>query len=696
MIRIAFDIGGTFTDFVLHDADSQIVRFGKALTTPRNLEQAVLEGVDAILAAHGAASPAVASVLHATTIATNAILERKGSRTALVTTAGFRDVLIIGRQKRYDTNNMHLDKPAPLLQRRHIFEVVERVAADGAVITPLEPASLAEVIETLRRGDYEAVAISFLHAYANPSHEQATRDAIAKALPHLALSVSHEVSPKFREYERTNTTVANAYVRPIVDRYLASLTLALNKRRFTASLYIMQSNGGLVTPEIARSFPVRIVESGPAAGVLMAASVGREEGFAHVLTFDMGGTTAKLGAVDGGEPAITQTFEVDGIDNRRYSGLPLNVSAVELVEIGAGGGSIAMAHRSLIKVGPESAGAEPGPLCYAQGGTRPTITDANLVLGYLNPDWFCGGSMRLDVAAARAGIEREVAGPLSLSLEEAAWGIHSVANSNMERAMRIVSIERGRDPRKYALVAFGGAGPLHAARLARKLGVPKVIVPVGAGVGSAIGLLTADAKIDVSLTRILRLEAGHVDVMRAIYAELEKRALIDLANLKLPGAVRWRRGAYMRYAGQGFEIRVDLPLGRLDDNFASEAVAAFETAYKTTYGYADSGAAVEAVDWYLIATVPGIGDRGAVSKQLTATHAAAPTQRATKRRAYFPEAGGYVDATVVDRYAMRPGTSIAGPALIEEREAMTVVLPGDVATISDNGHLVIESAGGPR
>ena len=695
MIRIAFDIGGTFTDFVLHDADRKIVRFGKALTTPRNLEQAVLEGVDAILAEHGASSTGVSSVLHATTIATNAILERKGSRTALVTTTGFRDVLIIGRQKRYDTNNMHLDKPAPLLQRRHIFEVAERVAADGTVVTPIDPASLASVVETLRNGDYEAVAISFLHAYANPDHEQATRDAIAKALPHLAISVSHEVSPKFREYERTNTTVANAYVRPIVDRYLASLTSALGKRRFTASLYIMQSNGGLVTPEIARSFPVRIVESGPAAGVLMAASVGREEGFAHVLTFDMGGTTAKLGAVDDGEPAITQTFEVDGIDNRRYSGLPLNVSAVELVEIGAGGGSIAMAHRSLIKVGPESAGAEPGPMCYAQGGTRPTITDANLVLGYLNPDWFCGGSMTLDPAAARAGIERDVAGPLSLSLEKAAWGIHSVANSNMERAMRIVSIERGRDPRKYALVAFGGAGPLHAARLARKLGVPKVIVPVGAGVGSAIGLLTADAKIDVSLTRILRLESGCVDAMRVIYAELEQRAMADLANLKLSGAVKWRRGAYMRYAGQGFEIRVDLPLGVLGDDFASAAVAAFETAYKATYGYADSGAPVEAIDWYLIATMPGIGDRGAVSEQLTATHATAPTQRATTRRAYFPESGGYVDATVVDRYAMRPGTVITGPALIEEREAMTVVLPGDAATISGNGHLVIEIAGGP-
>ena len=696
MLRIAFDIGGTFTDFVLHDSSRQIVRFGKALTTPRNLEKAVLEGVDAILAAHCASSEAVASVLHATTIATNAILERKGSRTALLTTAGFRDVLIIGRQKRYDTNNMHLDKPAPLIQRRHIFEVQERVAADGEVISELEADSLETAIDALREGDYEAVAVSFLHAYANPGHERDVREAIAKALPHLAISVSHEVSPKFREYERTNTTVANAYVRPIVDRYLASLTSALEKRKFKASLYIMQSNGGLVTPEIARSFPVRIVESGPAAGVLMAASVGREEGFEHVLTFDMGGTTAKLGAVDDGEPAITQTFEVDGIDNRRYSGLPLNVSAVELVEIGAGGGSIAMAHRSLIKVGPESAGAEPGPMCYGQGGHRPTITDANVVLGYLNPDWFCGGTMTLDVGAAHAGIERDVAGPLSLTLEEAAWGIHSVANSNMERAMRIVSIERGRDPRKYALVAFGGAGPLHAARLARKLGVPKVIVPVGAGVGSAIGLLTADAKIDVSLTRILRLEADNADATRSIFLELEGRAKADLANLKLPGEAKWRRGAYMRYVGQGFEIRVDLPLGDIGAGFPAAAVKAFEAAYQKIYGYADSGAPVEAIDWYLIATVPGIGEQGSVSKHLQGEVSAVATSRQATRRAYFPEAGGYVDAIVVDRYAMRRGERITGPALVEERESMTVVLPGDVASISENGHLVIEIGGGKR
>jgi len=691
MIRIAFDIGGTFTDFVLQDGASDVLRFGKVPTTPRNLEAAVLEGFDAMLAAHGASPEHVASVLHATTIATNAILERKGSRTALVTTRGFRDVLIIGRQKRYDTNNMHLDKPAPLVARRHIFEVGERIDADGRVIAPIDEASIAQIIASLKAGEYEAVAVALLHAYANPSHEAAVRDAICQALPEIAVSVSHEVSPKFREYERTNTTVANAYVRPIVDRYLASLTTALDKRKFRSSLYIMQSNGGLVTPELARDFPVRIVESGPAAGVLMCAAVGREEGFEHVLTFDMGGTTAKLGAVDEGEPAITQTFEVDGINNRRYSGLPLNVPAVELVEIGAGGGSIAAAERGLIKVGPESAGAEPGPICYGKGGRRPTITDANLVLGYLDPYWFCGGTMTLEPESARSGIEAHVARPLSLSVEQAAWGVHSVANSNMERAMRIVSIERGRDPRRYAMVAFGGAGPLHAARLARTLGVPKVIVPVGAGVGSAIGLLTANAKIDVSITRILPLVKESAPAIADIFDDLSARARGDLTNLATSQTPTWRRGAYMRYQGQGYEIRVDLPLDRIDDGYPAKAVAAFESTYRATYGYIDPGARVEAIDWYLIAQLPGVDAHGATLRQLGDV-GARPADNVRRRPAYFPEAGGYVETAVVDRYNMKPGEVVEGPALIEEREATTVVLPGDTASISVNGHLIIDIA----
>ena len=691
MIRIAFDIGGTFTDFVLEDQRTGALGFGKTATTPQSLETAVLAGLDAILADHGGSAGDVATVLHATTIATNAILERKGARTALVTTRGFRDILIIGRQKRYDTNNMHLDKPRPLVERRHIYEVAERVAADGSVVEPLDEASLAEAVAAVGRGGYEAVAVVFLHAYANPAHEARARAAFAAALPGVAVSTSHEVSPKFREYERTNTTVANAYVRPIVERYLASLTRALEARRFAASLWVMQSNGGLVTPALARELPVRIVESGPAAGVLMCAAVGREEGVDHVLTFDMGGTTAKLGAVDGGEPAITPTFEVDGIDNRRYSGLPLNVPAVELVEIGAGGGSIAKAHRGLVKVGPESAGAEPGPACYGRGGSSATITDANLMLGYLDPAWFCGGAMRLDPQAARGAIERDIARPLGLGLMEAAWGVHQLANANMERAMRIVSIERGRDPRAYALVAFGGAGPLHAARLARTLAIPRVIVPVGAGVGSAIGLLTADARIDATATRIMGLVPAAATAIADVFAGLEARVGADLARLGGDSSAVWRRSAYMRYRGQGYELRVDLPDGAIDAAYPPRMVAAFEAAYARTYGYADAGAPVEAIDWHLVATVPGIAAaRGTTWRRLGGDVAAA-TPRATRpRQAWFPEAGGAVETAVVDRYALRAGDAVSGPALIEEREATTVVLPGDRATLTANGHIAIE------
>jgi N-methylhydantoinase A len=690
VIRIAFDIGGTFTDFVLEDAATGALRFGKAATTPKSLEQAVLEGCDAILAAHGAAAGDVSTVLHATTVATNAILERKGAPTALVTTAGFRDILIIGRQKRYDTNNMHLDKPHPLIERRHIFEVTERVAADGAVVTALDPASLEDAIAALRRGGYASVAVALINAFANPAHEAAVAKTIAAGLPGIPVTASHEVSPRIREYERTSTTVANAYVRPIVERYLASLDRALAARGFAANLWIMQSNGGLVTPDLARELPVRIVESGPAAGVLMCAAVGREEAAEHVLTFDMGGTTAKLGAVDGGEPAIMPSFEVDGIDNRRYSGLPLSVPAVELVEIGAGGGSIAMAHRGLVKVGPESAGAEPGPACYGRGGHRATITDANLVLGYLDPGWFCGGTMALDTAAARAAIERDVATPLGLSIEEAAWGVHRVANANMERAMRIVSIERGRDPRRYALVAFGGAGPLHACRLARSLGVPRVIVPVGAGVGSAIGLLAANARLDATATRIMAIADGNEAAIAEVLAGLERRVQADVDRLGSAAQPTWRRGAYMRYVGQGYEIRVELPEGPIDTTYPARMRGAFADTYARTYGYADPDARVEAVDWTVVATVPGeVSNRGAAWRRLAGAESV--TARATRpRRAWFPEAGGMVEAAVVDRYGLAHGAVVVGPALIEEREATTVVLPGDRVTLTENGHLSID------
>ena len=685
MIRVAFDIGGTFTDFVLRDDGTGSTQVLKVPTSSANPGEAVVAGLEKLLAATGVGGSAVDVVLHATTVATNAVLERKGAKTGLVTTRGFRDVLIIGRQKRYETYDMYIDKPEPLVQRRHIVEVVERVAPDGTVVTALDAGSVEVAIDAMLAAGRESVAVSLLHAYANPAHELRIRDQFAARAPELLVSISAEISPKFREYERTNTTVANAYVRPIVDRYLRHLDEALKARGIGNDLFVMQSNGGLISPKLARDFPVRIIESGPAAGVLMCAIVGREEGREQVITFDMGGTTAKLGAIDNGAPAIMPTFEVDLKRYKKGSGLPINVPAVEMVEIGAGGGSIARDNNGMIVVGPDSAGADPGPLCYGRGGGEPTITDANVVLGYISPDWFNGGAMRLDQAAAEGGIKRAIADPLGLSTPEAAWGIHLVATSNMENALRIVSVERGRDPRRYAMVAFGGAGPLHAARLARSVGIPTVIVPYGAGVGSAIGLLQAEPRLDVSLTRVMRLDGERSSrAIAAVYQELEAQARWDVQRISRVGSPRWSRYAQMRYAGQGFEIHVDLPPGPIDDDYGQQAVDAFQQAYLRRHKFLDPEGSVEVVDWTLVATMPAPGGGATLTPPQRAQ-----TGRRERRLAWFPETGGYTDTAVVDRAALADGSSIAGPAIIEDADCTTVVLPGDTARLSSKGHIIV-------
>jgi N-methylhydantoinase A len=688
MYRLAFDIGGTFTDFVLHDTREDTLRLWKVPTSSGAPADAVVKALHQLLE-DGTVEPAdIGAILHATTVATNAILERKGARTALITTRGFRDIALLGRQKRPDTNDMNLGKQRPVVARSDIIEVTERIEATGKVHTPLNSDDVEAAIARIREGGYEAVAVMFLHAYANPEHERAIGERLRAALPGVKVSLSCEVSPRYREYERVTTTTANAYVQPIVHRYLEQLESAFETAKLQSDFMIMQSNGGLVSPQIARAFPVRIVESGPAAGVLMCAQMGRDEKIDHLLTFDMGGTTAKLGAIDFGEPVVVPTFEVDTIRYRKGSGLPLNITAIELLEIGAGGGSIAEVAMGLIRVGPSSAGAIPGPICYGRGGTRATITDANLVLGYLNPDYFNGGAMTLDLEGARKGVEEQIAKPLGLTLEKAAWGIHSVANSNMERAMRVVSVERGRDPRTHVMIAFGGAGPLHATRLARALGVPRVMIPYGAGVGSALGLLTADQKIDNSITRVLPLDASSIKSVEAVFSELEARLNEELKLVKkTSGEVYWRRGCSMRYRGQGYELRVDLPDGPIDENFISAAQKAFEAAYEANYGYVDKNAKIEGIDWHLMAVIPS-GQRAFIRAR--AEQAASGEYTPTWRRAYFPEVGGFVETPVISRYGMRVGQKVSGPVLIEERESTTIVLPGDVAHITESGHLMVD------
>lgn len=687
MYRLAFDIGGTFTDFVLHNDADNSMRLWKVPTSSEAPAEAVVAAVRDLLA-EGTVGPGdIGGILHATTVATNAVLERRGARTALLTTRGFRDVALLGRQKRPDTNDMNLARQRPVVERSDVFEITERIEASGAVNTPLALHEVEALIGRLRQGGYQAVSVLFLHSYANPAHERLVGERIKAALPELLVSLSCDVSPKYREYERVTTTTVNAYVQPIVHQYLDRLEAVIGSEGITTDLQIMQSNGGLVSTGLARAFPVRIVESGPAAGVLMCGQVGREEKIDHLLTFDMGGTTAKMGAIDHGEPMIVPTFEVDTIKFRKGSGLPLNITAIELLEIGAGGGSIAEVSMGLIKVGPRSAGAAPGPICYGKGGKLPTITDANLVLGYLNPSYFNGGAMALDVASSARGIAENVGKELGLDTIEAAWGIHSVANANMERAMRVVSVERGRDPRKHTMIAFGGAGPLHAARLARALGVPHVLVPFGAGVGSALGLLTADQKLDNSLTRVLPIDETSLEEIVRAFADLEQRLAAELRHMRVEGDVLWRRGCSMRYRGQGYELRVDLPAGPLDGSFIKAARAAFERIYTANYGYVDGSARIEGIDWHLMAVIKR-------SKPVAIAGARTRVERTDalrgSRKAYFPEAGGFVEASVIDRYAMKPGRGFAGPALVEERESTTVVLPGDVARVTTSGHLMLD------
>lgn len=686
MITVAFDIGGTFTDFVLHDTVGERTHTLKVPTTPDDPSVAVMRGLETLITDAKANSADIATLLHATTVATNAVLERKGAATGLITTSGFRDVLIIGRQKRYETYDLYISKPQPLIPRRDIFEVMERIAPDGSVVTELDLASVDRAIDAVLATARETVAVALLHAYANPDHERRIRDRIIERAPHLSVSLSSDVSPKFREYERTNTTVVNAYVRPVVDQYIEGLQTGFAERDLGRDFLIMQSNGGLVSPEIARDLPVRIIESGPAAGILMCAKVGQAVGHNQIMTFDMGGTTAKLGAIDDGVPAIMPSLEVDLVRHKRGSGLPINVPAIEMLEIGAGGGSIARVDRGMIVVGPESAGADPGPICYGGGGTQPTITDANVVLGYISPEWFNAGAMQLDATAAERGIATEIAAPLGLDVVEAAWGVHLIATSNMENALRLVSIERGRDPRNYAMIAFGGAGPLHAARVARKAGIPKVIVPHGAGVGSAIGLLQAEPRLDATVTRVMRLDDdGAAEQLASVYEDLERQARREIDRTSPGAAVQWTRYAQMRYAGQGFEVHVDLPSGPIDHSYPNVVSEAFNAAYLRRNKFLDPQGAIEGVDWTLVATLP----RTLPSRIRPAVKDRETSAKAATRSCWFPEAGGFVETRVLSRQDIVGGQEIPGPAIVEDPDCTAVVPPGDRVSLNTDGHLII-------
>jgi N-methylhydantoinase A len=682
--RVGFDVGGTFTDFVLQAPSGELTT-GKRLTTYPDPSAACLAGLDELLARAGVGWGELSQAVHGTTLGSNVVIERKARGVGLLTTRGFRDVLIIGREKRYQVYDLQIEKPLPLIARRFIGEVTERVLADGSVRTPLDEADARRAIRGLAARGVTTLAVCLLHAYVNPLHERRLAALVAEEAPHVTVTLSHEVSPTFREYERTSTTVVNAYVMTAVRDYLRGLGSALRERGYRGRLFVVQSSGGVATAEAMERYPVRMIESGPAAGALMAAAYGELAGCRDLIAFDMGGTTAKLALIENGRPSTTTAFELHRMNNAPGSGLPMNIQAIDLVEIGAGGGSIARPGLGVIAVGPESASSTPGPVCYGRGGTEPTVTDANLALGYLNAEYFAGGAMRLHPGEAVRAIEARLARPLGLSLEQAAWGIHVIVNTNMELATRVVSIERGRDPRALTLIAFGGAGPVHGCRLAQALGIPRVILPAAAGVTAAIGLLAAEVRFDVSRTFVGRLDALAPAGLEAMFDEMAAQAAAVVRDSAVGGALTVVRSVDARYVGQGFELTVPVPAGPLDAGALARVRASFDEIYTARYGYAQPTEAVEVVTWKLSAI--GGAPRVALAKAVTTPVAGAVKGR---RRAYFPETGGWVDCPIYDRYRLSAGLTMAGPAIVEERESTSVLPPGTVATVDDYANLIVD------
>ena len=696
-LRLGVDIGGTFTDFALFDPRRGDVALHKCLTTPEAPERAVIEGAQALLAERGESLAALDLLAHGTTLITNATIERRGARTGFLVTRGFADVIDIGREQRYDLFDLRLRFPDPLVPRALRREVAERVLNDGRVEQALDDdAVLSAVAELVRQEGIEALAVGLLHSYAFPAHERRIGALVRAAFPRLAVSLSSEVCPFMREYERWTTTIVNAYTQPLADRYLAALEGGLGARGFRGQLLVMTANGGSATPETARRFPVRLIESGPAAGALMCAWLGRHAGLPRdLLSFDLGGTTAKGALVRGAEPLRRYELEVARVHAfKKGSGLPLKIPVIDMIEIGSGGGSIAaLDRRGLIAVGPLSAGAVPGPACYAQGGDQATLTDANLVLGILDPQFFLGGRMRLDAPSARAALEARIGGPLGLDAARAAWGVHETANEDVARAFRVHAAERGFDYRTSAMVAFGGGGPIHATRIARKLSVPQVILPAGAGVMSAIGLLASPLRFDIVRSEPVMLSALTAERLEARFAELEAEAVAPLRGAGLPaGAIRTERRLDIRYRGQGYELEVPLPSGEAAAVLAA-IPALFDEGYRRVFGITFAGQPLEVVGWKVSAEGPAPtfgGGRLAVATPSRDAHRAA---RKGARDVYDPDAGAYRPVPVFDRYALREGDAIAGPALVEENESTCVIGAGDTAVLDGWGNLVVRIGG---
>ncbi|MFQ5958351.1 MAG: hydantoinase/oxoprolinase family protein [Alphaproteobacteria bacterium] len=682
--RLGVDIGGTFTDVALEAGGE--THTTKTLTTQDAPERGVLAAIRDVLAKASRAPGEVAVIIYGTTLATNLLIERKGARTALITTEGFRDSIEMRNENRFEQYDVNIDLPAPLVPRYLRFPVPERVSARGEVLVPLDEGAIDRLVPVLEREEVESVAVGFLHSYVHPAHETRAGELIARRLPGVSISLSSEVSPEMREYERFSTACANAYCQPMMSRHLTGLERELRDAGFVCPVYMMLSGGGITTLETAVRFPVRLVESGPAGGAIFSSRLAGECDLDRVLSYDMGGTTAKICLIDDGRPQTARSFEVARVYRfLKGSGLPLRIPVIEMVEIGAGGGSIASVDAmGRISVGPESAGSDPGPACYDLGGGAPAVTDADLVLGKIDPDNFAGGSMRLDPAKAEGALARAVGAPLDLELHLAALGVAEMVDENMANAARVHAIESGKNVATRTLVAFGGAAPLHAARMAEKLGIDAVVVPSGAGVGSAIGFLRAPVAYEVVRSHHQRLGALDVAAVNALIEQMrvEARGVVE------PGAMGQalveQRVAYMRYVGQGHEVMVPVPAEMLGADAETLLRAAFEQSYRELYDRLIPNLEIEILTWALL-----LGTAPEKPKTLGPAEVTYTAEPACERQVFDQASGAHETLAVYRRADLEPGAQVPGPALIVEDDTSTLVSGAFDARVNALGYIVL-------
>ncbi len=690
--RLAVDIGGTFTDVALEFAEaSGTARVtAKVLTTPRSPEEGVMRGVAEALQQAGLTAADIGVIIHGTTLATNALIERKGAKTAFITTEGFRDVLETGYEKRFEHYDVNIDKPTPLVARPHRFPVPERMSARGEVLLPLDEDAVRGLVPVLEGQEIASVAVGYLHSYVDDRHERRTRDILTAAMPNLSITLSAEVGPEIREYERFSTACANAYVQPLMSRYLRRLAELLAAEGLACPLFLMMSGGGLTTLDTATRFPIRLVESGPAGGAILASHVAAQGGFSEVVAFDMGGTTAKLCLITDSTPEKSRRFEVARMyRDLKGSGLPLRIPVIEMVEIGAGGGSIARVDAMRrIAVGPDSAGSEPGPACYKRGGKTATVTDANLVLGKIHADRFAGGQIALDPGLAAAALRDNVGVPLGLEGIWAAAGIVEIVEENMANAARVHAIERGKVISRHTMIAFGGGAPLHAGRLADKLGIDRVVVPLGAGVGSAIGFLRAPISYEVVRSRHILLDDLKVETANALLAEMREAAEAVVRPGAPGAALEEARSVEMRYVGQGHELPIPLPAGALTPSDMAGLKGQYEARYAEQYGLSVPDMPVEILTWSTTLSTPQQLHQGGPPSP--AVPAASTPDPSGWRDLFDTQAGGMVRTAVFWRPDLPLGAVLRGPAVIMENETATVVPATFDAAIDGSGTIILE------